>query len=125
VAIVVAFLVIASTQLVGIISQVMANVVLLLILGICFLLLVGVFFADKQFSLETFPSWVKFFMVLMFIGVVLIFLNALDWLKYVLAIFVYWQSSWAISIIFVLIILAFIVFIVRDPGSSPSSGDKK
>ncbi len=126
VAVVVAFLVIASAQLVGIISEVMANVVLLLILGVCFLLLVGVFFADKQFSLETFPGWVKFFMVLMFIGVVAIFLNALDWLQYVFAIFVYWEADWAIAIIFVLIILGFIAYIVRDPGKpSSSSGDKK
>src|SRR3989344_1003673 len=58
VAFVMAFLVIASTKLVGIINEVMANVVLLVILGVCFLLLVGVFFAgDKEFSLKDFPTW--------------------------------------------------------------------
>ena len=77
VAFVMAFLVIASTKLVGIINEVMANVVLLVILGVCFLLLVGVFFAgDKEFSLKDFPTWQNIFMVLMFIGIVAIFLNA-------------------------------------------------
>ena len=80
----IAFLVIASTQLVAIINEVMANIVLLLILGVSFLLLVGVFFSDKEFTLEKFPTWTKFFMVLMFVGIVLIFLNALGWLQFVL-----------------------------------------
>src|SRR3989338_9769971 len=75
VAFVTAFLVIASTQLVAVINEVMANVVLLLILAVSFLMLVGVFFGDKEFTLENFPSWVKFFMVFSFIGVVLIFLQ--------------------------------------------------
>src|SRR3989338_7238757 len=67
VAFVIAFLVIASTKLVGIINEVMANVVLLIILGVCFLLLVGVFFGDKEFTLEKFPTWSKLLMILMFI----------------------------------------------------------
>lgn len=125
VAFVVAFLVIASTQLVAVISQVMANVVLLLILGVSFLLLVGVFFGDKEFTLEHFPGWVKFFMILMFIGVVVIFLNALDWLKFIFALFVYWDAQWAVSIVFLIIILGFIFYIVRDPHPSNSNGAHK
>ena len=96
VAFVVAFLVIASTQLVAVISQVMANVVLLLILAICFLMLVGVFFGTGE-----------------------IFLNALDWLKYIFYLFQYWDAEWAATIFFFLVILGFIYYIIRDtPGSS-------
>src|SRR3989338_8661152 len=80
VAFVVAFLVIASTQLVAVINEVMANIVLLLILAISFLLLVGVFFGSKEFTLKDYPGWITFFMVAMFLGIVVIFLNALDWL---------------------------------------------
>ena len=123
VALVIAFLVVASTQLVAVISQVMANVVLLLILAICFLLLVGSFFGDKEFSLETFPRWVKFFMILMFIGVVLIFLQALDWLKYILGLFVYLDAQWLVGLGFAIIIIGFLVYIVRDPTAS--SGESK
>lgn len=125
VAFVIAFLVIASTQLVAVISQVMANVVLLLILAVCFLMLVGTFFGDKEFTLENFPSWVKFLMIASFIGVVLIFLQALDWLKYIFAIFIYWNSEWAMMVFFVIIILGFIFYIVRDPNQSKPSSEKK
>ncbi len=127
VAFVVAFFVIASTQLVAVISQVMANVVLLLILGVSFMLLVGTFFGDKEFTLNDYPGWIKFFMIVMFLGIVVIFLNALDWLKYILALFVYWNSEWATSIIFVLIIIGFIVFITWDTGGGKSkkSEEKK
>ncbi len=126
VALVVAFLVIASTKLVAVINEVMANVVLLLILAISFLMLVGVFFGDKEFTLEQFPGWMKFFMVLMFLGIVVIFLNALDWLKYIFALFQYWDAEWAASIIFLLIILGFMWYVVMyDPSSGRKKENKK
>lgn len=116
-----AFLVIASTQLVAVVSQVMANIVLLLILGVSFLLLVGVFFGDKEFTLKDYPGWIKFFMILMFIGIVAIFLNALDWLKYVFAIFVYWNEEWAAAVIFILVIGGFMYYVVKEPAQKKES----
>ncbi len=115
VAVVVAFLVIASAQLVAIISEVMANVVLLLILIICFLLLVGAMFGDKEFSMDKFPIWTQVLMGLMFTGIVLIFLNALGWLQYIFALFEYWNADWAASILFVIIIIGFMIFITWGP----------
>ena len=115
VAFVVAFLVIASTQLVAIISEVMANVTLLLILAVCFMILVGSFYGDKQFSLED-TKWIKFFMFFMFIGLVVIFLNALNWLQYVFALFIYWDAEWASGIIFLIVIVGFITYITKDPA---------
>ncbi len=114
IAMVVAFLVVASTQLVSIISEVLANIVLLLVLAVCFLMLVGVFLGDKEFTLKDYKGWMSFFMFAMFIGIVAIFLNALDWLKYVIGIFVDVQLA---PILFVVIIVAFIVYITRDPNS--------
>src|SRR3989344_895951 len=105
VAFVMAFLVIASTKLVGVINEVMANVVLLIILGVSFLLLVGTFFGDKEFTLEKFPGWTKALMIIMFLGIVLIFLNALGWLNYVLFLLENWNAEWAASILFITIIL--------------------
>ncbi|MBU0470400.1 MAG: hypothetical protein KKA62_03190 [Nanoarchaeota archaeon] len=120
VAFVIAFLVIASAQLVAIINEVMANVVLLLVLVICFLLLAGAMISDQQFSLEKFPNWQKFLMGLMFLGIVLIFLNALGWLEYIFGLFVYWNSDWAASIIFMMVIIGFIVFITwSKDGEKP------
>jgi hypothetical protein len=114
VAFVTAFLVIASTQLVSVISEVIANVVLLLILSICFMLLVGSFFGDEQFTLKDYPTWTKFFMIFMFIGIVVIFLNALGWLQYILALFIYWDEEWAAAIIFLIVILGFMWYITTD-----------
>ena len=110
----ISFLVIASAQLVAVINKVMANVVLLLILAICFLLLVGVFFGDKQFTLENYPRWTKFFMIFMFLGIVVIFLHAFDWLKYILFIFASFQAEWAATIIFLIVIIGFIAWITKS-----------
>ncbi|MBI4152359.1 hypothetical protein HY495_01500 [Candidatus Woesearchaeota archaeon] len=119
VAFVTAFLVIASTQLVAVINSVMANVVLLLILSICFLMLVGSFYSDKEFSLENSPKWVTFLMVFMFIGIILIFLNALDWLETVFgAVFLLFTSldaEWAATTLFLLIIIGFIWYVTHEP----------
>ena len=124
VAFVVAFLVIASTQLVAIISEVMANVTLLLILAVCFMILVGSFYGDKQFSLED-TKWIKFFMFFMFIGLVVIFLNALNWLQYVFALFIYWDAEWASGIIFLIVIVGFITYITKDPAKMKEEEKKK
>ena len=125
VAFVIAFLVIASTQLVAVINQVMANAVLLLILGVCFLMLVGVFFKDQEFSLDKYPTWTKLFMVLMFIGIVIIFLNALDWLKYIFTLFKYWNATWAASIFFIIILAAFMYFIIDPKEQAKPKEEKK
>jgi len=120
---VLAFLVIASTQLVAVINQVMSHVVLLLILGVSFLLLVGTFFGDKEFTFEEFPGWTKALMILMFIGIIVIFLNALDWLQYIFVLFVYWEAEWAAAIIFLIVVIGFIVFITWSP--KPNKEKKK
>jgi hypothetical protein len=117
VALVTALLVVASTQLVAVINEVMSTVVLLLILILCFLLLVGSFFGDKEFTLKDYPGWIKFLMVFTFIGIVAIFLNALDWLQFLLAPLAYWDASWAVGIVFVVIILGFLWYIVKDPST--------
>ncbi|PIN76156.1 hypothetical protein COV17_03150 [Candidatus Woesearchaeota archaeon CG10_big_fil_rev_8_21_14_0_10_36_11] len=124
VAFIVALLVIASTQLVSVINEVMANVVLLLVLAVCFLLLVGVFFKDNEFSLEKMPGWTKFFMIMMFVAIIVIFLNALDWLQFVFALFVYWDATWAAAIIFVIFMIGFMWFITKD-NAPKSKVDKK
>src|SRR3989338_190356 len=116
VAFVIAFLVIASTKLVGVINEVMANVVLLIILGICFLLLVGVFFGDKEFnSMKELPVLTQLLIYVMAIGLVVIFLNALGWLQFILDIFDNINADWAASLIFIVVIIGFILWITHTP----------
>ena len=79
VAFVVSFLVIASSRIVEIITTVSAQVVVLLMASVLFLLLVGSFFKEGAgVFLE--GGWKVFFMWIMFIGILLIFMNALGWL---------------------------------------------
>ena len=121
VAFVVSFLVIASTQLVSVINESLSHVVLLLILVISFMLLVGVFFGSEEFTLEKYPGWIKFFMILIFISIVVIFLNALDWLQYILYLFSNWDAEWAATIILFIIVISFIWFITKEPKTKKES----
>jgi len=122
---VVAFFVIASTKLVGIINQTLSHVVLLLILLVSFLLLVGVFFGSKEFTLESYPGWVKFFMVLIFLGIAVIFVNAMGWFKYLRFLLDHWNMQWVSALILFIIVIAFIAFIVIDPKVKSSGGGEK
>jgi len=70
VAFVISFLVVASANLVKVINEAVANVVLLLIVLIMFLMLVGTMVGDKEISMENYPNWMKFFMLLLFMGIV-------------------------------------------------------
>ena len=62
-------------------------------------------------------------MFIMFVGIVIIFLNAMNWLDYIIGIFVYWDTEWASPIIFMLIILGFIYFITKEPEHKKEKKD--
>lgn len=118
----IAFFVIASTQLVAIISEITANMVLLLILLVCFMLLVGTMHKEdsKGFALE---GWTKkTFYVIMFVGIILIFLNALGWLQLV---WDYMQLNWDSQFVGIIILLAVIIGLMAFVMSTPSGGDAK
>ena len=115
VAFVIGFLVIASSKLVAIITTVSSQVVVLLMAAVLFLLLVGSFFKEGAgVFLE--GGWKVFFMWLMFVGILLIFLNALGWLDE----FWGWASQGtggnAVgSIVLVVIVIIFMWFVVAGP----------
>jgi len=76
VAFVTSLLVVGSAKLVAMINETVSNSVLLLVMSVLFLILVGSF--QKQTSEGVFleGGWKNLFMVIMFVGIVLIFLNA-------------------------------------------------
>ena len=122
-AFVVAFLVVASSQLVEVITQISANIVVLVLLGVFFLLLVGTFYkpAKEGEPLAITDPWLKnTFTIIMFIGIVFIFLAAIktragtswlqefiDWLGQ------FWTSAAVASIILIIVLIIFIVWITR------------
>jgi len=123
VAFVSAFFVIASTKLVAFINETIAYVVLLLILSVCFLLLAGSFHTgDKEFFLE--GVWKNIFMVLMFIGIILIGLNAAktesgeSWLEYGWSYLVgNWDSTAVGAIVLLLVLVGFMAYVTKSPST--------
>ena len=76
-AFVIAFLVVASSRLVEIITEVSSNFVVLLFLVVLFLLLVGSFFQEKPEGVFLEGGWKTAFMVIVFVILIFIFLDAL------------------------------------------------
>jgi len=124
-----AFLVIASSRLVAIINETMANVVLLLLVSVCFLMLIGSFYHhEEKVFLE--GGWRTLFMVIMFLGVVLIFLNAIklsDGRSVIQFLYDFiassWTSNFAASVIFLVLIVLFILFVTKDKKKETAKSD--
>ncbi|MBN2422398.1 hypothetical protein JXB41_04160 [Candidatus Woesearchaeota archaeon] len=125
-AFVTAFLVVASTQIVAAINEAVANITLLLLLAVCFLLLVGTFHTGKdEFKLE--KRYVTIFSIIMFVGIALIFLHAVKtkegtpWLVYgwewVMA---HWDSGSFGALILTLFVIGMMFYITRAPGKEES-----
>ena len=127
VAFAIGFLVLASAQLVEILTRVSAQFVVLLLLIVFFLTLVGSFYkGEKEFSVS--ESWTKFFMFFMFFGIMLIFLAAIktsngdSWLEVGLN-FVsqFWTSSAVASIILIIIIIGIVWWVTNQEKEKPAS----
>ncbi|MEK6875008.1 MAG: hypothetical protein AABX52_04645 [Nanoarchaeota archaeon] len=129
-AFVISFLVIASAQLVEIITTVSSQVVILLMLSILFLLLIGSFYKEGE-DVALQGGWRTAFVWIMFIGVVLIFLNAIkfegtreSWLEYGLDYLAkQWSSTAVASLILIIGIILFMRWITEEPA--PKSEEKK
>jgi len=120
VAFVIGFLVVASANLVRIINQTASHVVLLLLLAVFFLLLVGSFMKEGEgVFLE--GKWNFAFMIIMFVGIIIIFLNALQtesgesWLDWLVRQGTQNFDSTAVgSIVLIIVVILFMVFVTRE-----------
>ncbi len=119
-----AFLVVASSKLVAVINESLANIVLLLLILVSFLLLIGTFYAeDEKVILQ--GGWRTVFMIAVLIGILLIFSNSLGWLdvtwEYVQD---HWQSDWMAAIFFIIMIVVFIAWVTYDTKKPAAKEDK-
>ncbi|MBS3142634.1 hypothetical protein J4464_04580 [Candidatus Woesearchaeota archaeon] len=121
VAFVIGFMVIASAHLVALITEASANMVILLMLAVFFLLLVGSFMQEKPEGVILEGKWKIMFMVIMFVGIIGIFLHAIrlpsgqPFLEWLLQYIAYnFNSAVVGSIILMLVVIGFMYFIVRD-----------
>ena len=122
VAFVVSFLVVASSKLVEIITQVSSQMVVLLMLSVLFLLLIGSFMKEGE-GVHLKGGWQTFFMFLMFIGIVLIFLGAIKNEDGDTLLEVFWDflqgtgsgSAAVGSIVLLIILILVMTYLIRDP----------
>lgn len=125
-AFVMAFFVVASTQLVALISVVISQAILVIILVFLTLLGIGSFAEqqDKPFFLK---GWVGHTLtVIVFFSILLIFLNSLGWLDLVLDFVASsWDNEAVAALLMVLILIGFMVAIVweRAPGEKKEKKD--
>ncbi len=123
VAFVVAFLVVASSRLVAIINETMANMVLLLMLSVSFLILIGSFMKETKEGVSLEGTWMyHVFIIIMFVGIILIFLNALGWLYPAwLWIASHYDSTVMASILLIGIIVGVMFWIVKEPATKKNA----
>ena len=114
-----AFLVVASSELVRTINEAMANVVLLILVSISFMLLVGSLnTGQEEFALK--DGWKTTFIGIFFVGLLGIFLHAIRYkgqpfLEYGWNfVRTKWDTQWFGSIIMIAILIGFMVFITHD-----------
>lgn len=116
VAFVCAFFVVASAQLVATIHKLVADVALVLVTFVMFMILLGVFREDGKNALE--GTWQKTFMWIAFISIALIFFNAVGWLQIAWGYFAFnWDSTFAATILLLAIMVGFILYVARSPKS--------
>ncbi len=121
-AFVIAFLVVASAQMVSLINSALPKIVILLFVGVFFLLLVGIFYSEKQEVLLS-SGWRIMFMVIMFIGIVAIFLYSIPtesgepFLTWIMDFVIENYSTTAVSsIIMMIVVIGFMLYIIREPS---------
>ncbi len=114
VAFVIAFFVVASSQLVALINKTVSSVFILLLLAVMFMLVIGTFGRDEEFAFNN----KTVFIVIMGIAIVLIFLDALGWLQIGYNFLKrYWSTEVVSSIIFIVLIAIFIWIMGARPKS--------
>lgn len=122
VAFVTALFVVATTSIVTAIQVSLPQVFLILIIIVSFMILLGSFRKDEEFHL-TESGWGKFLGILIFVGIIIVFLNAFDWLgpiiKYIVENV---TGTFIVSIIFLIIIIMVIYFVVRGPQKGKKEG---
>jgi hypothetical protein len=126
VAFVIGLLVVATANVVRAINESLPNIILLLVILVSFLILIGIFWKTGEMDFAgKHAGWYKFFMVILFIGVLAIFLNAIyvtsNGKEYSLLLVVLgwvianWSGTIFAAIMVLLIIIGAIVFITKGP----------
>lgn len=112
VAFAIGFFVVAAKEVVESLKVSLPNVALVLIIAICFMMLAGSFLGDKEFSFEGRRGWLIFLTVIMFIAILLIFLNSLGWLSTLIAFIMANTSTVLLPLVLLIVVVVTILFVV-------------
>ncbi|MCA9477600.1 MAG: hypothetical protein KC535_00450 [Nanoarchaeota archaeon] len=121
-----AFFVIASAQLVRIISEVIANTMILLVTGLSFMLAVGLSHSGQdEFKLSKLgKGWEIGFWIANLVGIILIFLNAIGWLDKIYQFVTQGlKNPQTLSIFLILVFVGLMVWITSSPKNKPERSD--
>jgi len=120
VAFVIGFFVVASAQLVQTINRLVADVSLVIVTFVMFMILVGVFHKEGEIELD--KNWKGFFMFIAATSLFLILMNALGWLEpawYFMA--ANWSSSFIASILLLVFMVGFIAYVTKGKKTKEDS----
>lgn len=127
-AFVVAFLVIASTRVVAAMNEAIANMVLLILLSVSFLITVGIFKGDKETD-DLEKTQKQILTWIMFVGIILIFLHAVKtkdgvpWLYYAWQFTVKNINTGAFAALLVTVgTIVLMMFITKSPANDKKEG---
>ncbi|MBU2634191.1 MAG: hypothetical protein KJ674_03015 [Nanoarchaeota archaeon] len=127
VAFVIGLLVVATANVVRAINESLPNIILLMVVVISFLILISVFWKTEEMDFAgKHKGWYRFFMIVLFIAVIAIFLNAIyvvsNGVEYSLLLVILdwiinnWGGAVFASIIMLLVVVGAILLITRGPG---------
>ncbi len=130
-AFVISFMVVASSKLVAIVTDVSSQVVVLLLASVFFLMLVGTFYKEEE-SVALEGRWRILFMIIMFVGLLVIFLQAIPtktgqpWLEWFWEYMtMHWSSTGVASVILLIGIVIFIWWITQSPSEGKKEAKKE
>ncbi|MGM5481036.1 MAG: hypothetical protein ACQESE_01355 [Nanobdellota archaeon] len=119
-----AFFVVASSQLVRIISEVLANTIILVVAGLCFMLASGVIY-NGEGPMTLSGKWEKGYKIFSLVGIVLILFNALGWLDKIYSFLVSnWSNGHVATIIMIGLFIWFMYWITTPKGSGSGKGSE-
>lgn len=122
VAFTVAFFVVASSQLVRIISEVLANTIILIVAGLCFMLASGVIY-NGEGAMTLSGKWEKGYKIFSLVGIALILLNALGWLEKIYMFIVSnWNDGHVATILMIGLFIWFMKWITTPKKSDSGDG---
>lgn len=113
-AFVMAFLVVASAELVEIITTMSSNIIVVLLSIVLFLLLVGTFFAEGEKSVFLEGGWKFLFMVISFGAIILITLHSIGVLDDFFDFIQGGRNEVVGSIVLLIVVVFFVGWIVRE-----------